>query len=44
MAAFVAGQSQEAFERLKHVIEEEAAMIPVNIGEAGRKTLGPVLP
>jgi zinc finger SWIM domain-containing protein 3 len=28
-ATFTAAQSQEAFERLKHVLEEEAAMIPV---------------
>jgi zinc finger SWIM domain-containing protein 3 len=26
------------------VLEEEAATIPVNIGEGGRKTFGPVLP
>jgi zinc finger SWIM domain-containing protein 3 len=43
-AAFTAAQSQEAFERLKHVLEEEAATVPVNIGEGGRKTFGPVLP
>jgi zinc finger SWIM domain-containing protein 3 len=43
-AAFAAAQSQEAFERLKHVLEEEAATIPVNIGGGGCKTFGPVLP
>jgi zinc finger SWIM domain-containing protein 3 len=43
-AAFVVAQSQEAFERLKHVLEEEVATIPVNRGEGGRKTFGPVLP
>jgi zinc finger SWIM domain-containing protein 3 len=44
MATFAATQSQEAFERLKRVLEEEAAMTSVNIGEGGRKTFGPVLP
>jgi zinc finger SWIM domain-containing protein 3 len=43
-AAFAAAQSQEAFERLKRVLKEEAATIPVNIGEGGRKKFGPVLP
>jgi zinc finger SWIM domain-containing protein 3 len=43
-AAFAVAQSQEAFERLKHVLEEEDATILVNIGEGGRKTFGPVLP
>jgi zinc finger SWIM domain-containing protein 3 len=43
-AAYAAAQSQEAFEQLKHVLEEEAAMIPQNRGEGGRKMFGPVLP
>jgi zinc finger SWIM domain-containing protein 3 len=44
MATFTATQSQEAFEQLKRVLEEEVAMISVNIGEGGRKTFGPILP
>jgi zinc finger SWIM domain-containing protein 3 len=43
-AAFAAAQSQEAFERLKRVLEEEAATIPVNIGEGGHKMFDLVLP
>jgi zinc finger SWIM domain-containing protein 3 len=42
--AFTTAQSQEAFKWLKRILEEEAAMIPVNIGEGGRKTFGLVLP
>ena len=43
-ASFVASQSLEAYGLLKHVLHEEAAMIPPNGGENGGKRFGPVLP
>lgn len=45
MTSFAASQSLEAYERLKRVLEEEAAMIVPNRGEGegGRKRFGPVL-
>ncbi|KAL6630579.1 hypothetical protein ACP70R_028652 [Stipagrostis hirtigluma subsp. patula] len=45
MTSFAASQSLEAYERLKRVLEEEAAMILPNRGEGegGRKRFGPVL-
>ena len=43
-ASFVASRSPEAYERLKHVLHEEAAMIPPNGGDNGGNSYGPVLP
>ena len=43
-ASFVASHSPEAYERLKHVLHEEAAMILPNGGENGDKRYGPVVP
>ena len=43
-ASFVASCSPEAYERLKRVLHEEAAMILPNGGENGDKRYGPVLP
>ncbi|CAN6348504.1 unnamed protein product, partial [Urochloa humidicola] len=42
--SFAASQSLEAYEWLKRVLEEEAAMIPPNRGDGGGKKFGPVLP
>ena len=42
-ASFVASRSPEAYERLKRVLHEEAAMIPPNGGENGGNRYGPVL-
>jgi zinc finger SWIM domain-containing protein 3 len=42
--SFATSQSLEAYERLKHTLKEEAAMIPTNRGEGGCKRFGPVLP
>ncbi|XP_021321349.1 protein FAR1-RELATED SEQUENCE 5 [Sorghum bicolor] len=43
-ASFVASRSLEAYERLKHVLHEEDAMIPPNGGDNGGNSYGPVLP
>ncbi|CAD6333783.1 unnamed protein product [Miscanthus lutarioriparius] len=43
-ASFLASRSPEAYERLKRVLHEEAAMILPNGGENGNKRYGPVLP
>ena len=43
-ASFVASRSPEAYERLKRVLHEEAAMILPNGGENGDKRYAPVLP
>jgi hypothetical protein len=43
MLSFVASQSLEAYQGLKHVLEEEATLIPTNRGEGGGKRFGPVL-
>jgi zinc finger SWIM domain-containing protein 3 len=42
--SFVASRSPEAYERLKHVLHEEAAVILPNGGENGDNKYGPVLP
>jgi len=42
-ASFVASRSPEAYERLKHVLEEEAAMMLPNGGEIAGNRYGPVL-
>ncbi|XP_002450570.2 protein FAR1-RELATED SEQUENCE 5 [Sorghum bicolor] len=43
-ASFVASRSPEAYERLKRVLHEEAAMVLPNGGENGGNKFGPVLP
>jgi zinc finger SWIM domain-containing protein 3 len=43
-ASFAASQLIEAYQQLKRVLEEEAAMITTNRGDGGGKRFGPVLP
>ena len=43
-AAFVASRSLEAYERIKRVLKQEAAVIMPNAGANKGKIYGPVLP
>jgi len=43
-ASFAASRSSESYERLKRVLEDEAAMNLPNGGDNGSKRYGPVLP
>ena len=43
-AAFVASRSTKAYERTKHVLEQESTVIVPNVGANEGKMYGPVLP